>query len=156
MLPFPLHTVLCRSVMPVNALCRSAQLCFTLQCLAPLCATHAAVRLSVFLLQDLGSSPICNTKIFPYNTEEFILNSKRMNEHIWGRDTLHLILLHAPPENIKHLNYGTKHCYLHNKNSQETISTCECTSFSSSKPLHTWLGIQLVPAIILNLLSSTP
>ena len=38
----------------------------------------------------------------------------------------------------------------------ETTSTDECTGFSSSKTLRTWLVIQSVPSTTVNLLSSTP
>ena len=49
--------------------------------------------------------PLRNTKIYPNNTEEFILNAETTDEHVRVWDTLQLILPHTPPH---HLNYSTK------------------------------------------------
>ena len=139
MLPVPLHPDMCQSVMPIAAMCHSVLIHTTLKFPEPLCATHAAMRLSVLLLQDLGYVPRRDIKICPTNTEELILNSKTMDEHVRGRNTLKLILLCTPPHHIRHLNYGTKNWYRLIKTARETTSIDKRTSFSSSKTVRTWL-----------------
>ena len=106
MLPVPLHPDMYRSVMPADALYRSVLLRPTLLCLSPLRAACADLRLYVSLLWDLGYMPLHDTNICPDNTEELILDAKTMYEHVRGRDTLKLILMHTPPHYIRNLNYG--------------------------------------------------
>ena len=77
MLLVPLHPSMCRSVIPVAALCRSVLLRPTLRFLEPLRVTRAALRLYTWLLPYLCcSAPLCDTKIYLDNTEELILNAK--------------------------------------------------------------------------------
>ena len=108
MLPVPLHTDMCRSVILIAALCHSFLISPTLLCLSPLCSSRATLRLSVFLLWYLGSVPLYNTKICPGNTEELIIDAKTMDPHVRGRYTLQLILLHTLTHHIRYINYGTK------------------------------------------------
>ena len=105
MLPVTLYPALCLSRIPIYSMCCSVLLLPTLQCLAQLCATRSDLLLSVPLLQYLGSMSLFDTKICPNNTEGLILYAKTTDEHVQGRDTLQLILPHAPPH---HLNYSTK------------------------------------------------
>ena len=79
MIPVPLHPDMYLSLIPVISLWRSVLLRTTLQCLSLLHVTHADLRLSGSLLQDLGSVSLCDTNICPNKTEEYSIPKPRMN-----------------------------------------------------------------------------
>ena len=155
MITFSLHTALCHSMMHVSYMCRCVLIHITLQCLSPLNTTRADPCLSVPFLQDLGSVPLRDTKIFPDNTEESSMPKPQMN---MSKSRIpYNSYFRTPLPTISDTSITSPNVWYRLINTaQETTNTDGCKRFLCKKTLHTWLGIQSVPSTTVSLIPSTP